>query len=297
MVMSSFYKSGIHTHCQQHAKRRLLRRGLVCPSVPLSSRLANPASNIQRYTALVPISRSSLSSFVGGPFILHGNFQSPRPAPPPEEGASSDEGYAARVLAVASASPYTRNSLFQLHPHLSPFQRWGQGFLKCHQPFISIVGVDSARWFSSLIEVPLLNEQQKQRHKLQLQNRHGPYEQRVSMSSSSSSSETPKGSFSTHAKIPTPKVANPTSSSPLASFDVKAMARSIVDLTWSITKMVARFILNLPGNTLFFLTHPKERRDKIVEIRDIAKKEFDHYYIGTKVNFGFVISVRRLTQW
>ena len=104
----------------------------------------------------------------------------------------------------------------------------------------------------------------------------------LSTSSSSSSSS----STSTHAKIPTPK-SSPTlstSSNPLASIDPKAIFKKTTDLTWSATKAVSKFIIRLPGNAYFFITHPKERREKITGIKEFVKKEIDHYWVGSKVS-------------
>jgi hypothetical protein len=103
----------------------------------------------------------------------------------------------------------------------------------------------------------------------------------LSTSSSSSSSST-----STHAKIPTPK-SSPTlstSSNPLASIDPKAILKKTTDLTWYATKTVSKFIIRLPGNAYFFITHPKERREKITGIKEVVKKEIDHYWVGSKVS-------------
>jgi hypothetical protein len=103
---------------------------------------------------------------------------------------------------------------------------------------------------------------------------------RALLSTSSSSST------STHAKIPTPK-SSPTlstSSNPLASIDPKAILKKTTDLTWYATKTVSKFTIRLPGNTYFFITHPKERREKITGIKEAVKKEIDHYWVGSKVS-------------
>jgi len=60
------------------------------------------------------------------------------------------------------------------------------------------------------------------------------------------------------------------------------------------TKMVLMFIIRLPGNTLYYLINPQKRRDKIAEIRDIAKKEFDHYWTGSKLLMADVRTARSL---
>lgn len=286
MFSLSVLKRGIQAHRRHHPIRRHLGRNLLSSSTPQSLRLGGSVESIQRYTTLVSIARSSLSIFASS-FSPTRSFDCESKDQPTCSqyidifAEKTREGYATRTLGAASASapPFmTRNSILNLNCRAA-FQTWGDS----HVPFLTIAGGHSARGFSSLIDGRLLNRQRT----LQLQNIHCTHEQKVLMSTSSSSSENPKGSFSTQAKIPTPKAANPTTSSPLASFHPKAVFRGVVDFTWSMTKMVVKFILSLPGNILFFLTHPKERREKITEIKDFAKKEFDHYYIGTKVSFFF----------
>lgn len=99
------------------------------------------------------------------------------------------------------------------------------------------------------------------------------------------SSKTSKESgYSTSAKIPTPKSPTQTSLNPFAAIDPQVLLRNLVDMTWSLTKALVNFILRLPGNSWFYLTHPNERKEKIAEIKAHAKKEFDHYLMGSKVS-------------
>ena len=111
-------------------------------------------------------------------------------------------------------------------------------------------------------------------------NRFHQYDSRMSFSSKSG--EGPE--YSTSAKIPTPKSPSHTSLSPFASFDPQTLIKGAIEMTWSVTKLIVNFILRLPGNSWYYLTHSKERREKIAEIKDFAKKEFDHYWVGTKVS-------------
>jgi hypothetical protein len=91
--------------------------------------------------------------------------------------------------------------------------------------------------------------------------------------------------YATVAKIPTPK------SSPhalslqqsIAAIDPKAILQIVWNFTWTITKAVVKFTAMLPYNIVYYIFHPQDRRDKITEIKEIAKKEFDHYWVGTKV--------------
>ena len=123
------------------------------------------------------------------------------------------------------------------------------------------------------------------------------YESRVFLStsppSSSSSDKTadekPRQKapgFATHAKIPIPK-SSPTlstSSNPLTSIDLKAILKGSLDMTLYLTKSLFRFIIHLPGNTIFYITNPKERREKIADLKESIKKEVDHYWVGIKVS-------------
>ena len=110
-------------------------------------------------------------------------------------------------------------------------------------------------------------------------------------SSSQSSEESTRkktSDYSTPAKIPTPK-SSPTlstSSNPLASIDSKVVLKGIVEVTWSATKTVSKFIIRSPGNIIFFITHQKERKEKITGIKEAVKKEIDHYWVGSKVSLN-----------
>jgi hypothetical protein len=110
------------------------------------------------------------------------------------------------------------------------------------------------------------------------------YQKRAESRASFSSDSKKQGGFSTSAKIPTPKSQTNISLNPLASVDPQAIVRGAFSTTWSLTKMLLNFLLRLPGNSWFLLTHPKDRKEKIQEIKDMARKEFDHYWMGSKVS-------------
>mmetsp|Transcript_48627 Transcript_48627/g.117595 ORF Transcript_48627/g.117595 Transcript_48627/m.117595 type:complete len:1019 (+) Transcript_48627:289-3345(+) len=101
--------------------------------------------------------------------------------------------------------------------------------------------------------------------------------------------------YSTQATIPTPKSGGSSSSSSLSSLvDPKALAKTVVETTWWLTKAVVMFIAKLPYNTWFYATKPQERREKITEIKELAQKEFDHYKVGTKLLVADVRTARNL---
>lgn len=113
------------------------------------------------------------------------------------------------------------------------------------------------------------------------------YESRVFLSSATPSSDDNKSETKRKipgkAKIPIPKSA-PAAKGPLSSIDVSAIAKATYDMTLWFTKATVRFIVHLPGNTIFFLTHPKERREKIADLKEFIRKEVDHYWVGFKVS-------------
>ncbi len=89
--------------------------------------------------------------------------------------------------------------------------------------------------------------------------------------------------YKTSAKIPTPQSAPNHSMFSFSSFDPKALVLGLLETTWNITKVVLTFLMKVPLNAYYYSTHPKERREKIQEIKGHAKKEFDHYWTGSKV--------------
>jgi hypothetical protein len=87
------------------------------------------------------------------------------------------------------------------------------------------------------------------------------------------------------ARIPTPK-SSPSSLSvrqSIEAIDPRAIFKTVWNYTWNITKTVLTFLWHLPRNLYFYAKHPQERKEKIAEIKEHAKKEFDHYKVGTKV--------------
>ncbi len=111
------------------------------------------------------------------------------------------------------------------------------------------------------------------------------YESRVFFSSTpSSENESKRSQRLKKAKIPIPKSAPNTSTNPLAAIDLSKIAKGTYDMTVWITKSTVRFVVHLPGNLVFFATHPKERREKIAGLKESIRKEVDHYWVGIKVS-------------
>ena len=95
------------------------------------------------------------------------------------------------------------------------------------------------------------------------------------------SSGNSKSQYKTSAKIPTPKSAP--ASTPFGSINPQALIKSGVDMTSWLMKEIFTFIIKLPGNTIYYMTHPKERKEYIQGIKEMIKKEVDHYWTGSKV--------------
>jgi hypothetical protein len=92
----------------------------------------------------------------------------------------------------------------------------------------------------------------------------------------------------TSAKIPTPKSPSEQSLVKSITSNPMSIARKGLELTWSITNMLVSFLVRLPGNTLYYLMNSKERKARIAEMRALVKKEFDHYWTGSKVRKFFL---------
>ena len=83
---------------------------------------------------------------------------------------------------------------------------------------------------------------------------------------------------------------SPLSSSSSASFSTsttqlleKSYAEKARETIVSASKAILSFLFKLPGVMLFYLTHPKELKAKLQELKEAAKKEAHHYWMGTKV--------------
>ncbi|VEU34439.1 unnamed protein product [Pseudo-nitzschia multistriata] len=111
-------------------------------------------------------------------------------------------------------------------------------------------------------------------------------------------SQTKIPGYSRQAKIPIPKSSPTVSTSmnPLASIDVKAIGKGSVDMTIYVTKALVKFMIKLPGNIVFYATHPTERREKTSKIKESIKKEVDHYWIGIKLLMADVKTARALLR-
>jgi hypothetical protein len=86
-------------------------------------------------------------------------------------------------------------------------------------------------------------------------------------------------------KVPTPASA-PVQTNYFATLTAspKIILQKIMDLTISVFKTVFGFLIRLPGNTWFYISHPTERKERIAGLQQLAKDELHHYWVGTKVS-------------
>ena len=77
------------------------------------------------------------------------------------------------------------------------------------------------------------------------------------------------------------------------SVKAKNAAEKAQQLTISALKSLANMIAKTPGVMYYYTTHPKEFKEKLKELSDLAKKEAHHYYMGGKL---LVADVRTAKQ-
>lgn len=66
------------------------------------------------------------------------------------------------------------------------------------------------------------------------------------------------------------------------------------DLTKSGVQIIINFIIKTPGVLWYFLTHPSELRAKLVEFKELVKKEAHHYYMGSKLLVADIRTARTI---
>lgn len=74
----------------------------------------------------------------------------------------------------------------------------------------------------------------------------------------------------------------------------KSYADKALDLTKAGVKLLINFIIKTPGVLWYFLSRPKELRMKLIEFRDLVKKEANHYYMGSKLLIADIRTARTI---
>jgi len=111
-------------------------------------------------------------------------------------------------------------------------------------------------------------------------------------------SSTPNKSDNDDANAPTKatKIALRKFNAQEQSMSVKAKnaADKAQQLTISALKALANMIAKTPGVMYYYTTHPKEFKEKLKELTDLAKKEAHHYYMGGKLLVADVRTARQI---
>lgn len=97
--------------------------------------------------------------------------------------------------------------------------------------------------------------------------------------------------------VPTPPSSPPAEINPLQRFKgttPKSVIRKGVDLAVTAFKTITTFLVKLPANVFFYATHPTETREAWIKLRDMAKDEAHHYWVGTKLLWADIVTARKL---
>jgi len=130
-------------------------------------------------------------------------------------------------------------------------------------------------------------------------------QQRYFSSSSSSNNDkqvqTPTSPTSTSTNLgqattpTTPKaLKKETLSSSTPSTTLTNMADKFQTMSKSMMSSIASILAKIPGVLWFYLTHPTEFKEKLIEFKEIAKKEAHHYYMGSKLLMADVRTARQM---
>ncbi len=62
----------------------------------------------------------------------------------------------------------------------------------------------------------------------------------------------------------------------------------------SMISSITSFLSKIPGVLWFYITHPKEFKEKLIELKEAAKKEAHHYYMGSKLLMADLKTARQM---
>lgn len=86
-------------------------------------------------------------------------------------------------------------------------------------------------------------------------------------------------------RVPTPQSPpqDPSTFDKLKQTTPKGLIQQGLDLTVSAFRTGVGFLLRLPGNVFFYITHPDDLRQALGSIKKTAQDEIHHYWVGFKV--------------
>lgn len=73
-----------------------------------------------------------------------------------------------------------------------------------------------------------------------------------------------------------------------------SMSEKAISMLKSSASSLASMIAKTPGVLYFYMTHPKEFKEKMLEIKEAAKKEAHHYYMGSKLLIADIKTARQI---
>jgi len=76
----------------------------------------------------------------------------------------------------------------------------------------------------------------------------------------------------------------------------KSIPEKAKDLIMAAARTLASILAKTPGVMWYYLTHPLEFRDKLVELKDAAKKEAHHYWMGSKLLAADLRTARQMLK-
>ena len=99
-------------------------------------------------------------------------------------------------------------------------------------------------------------------------------------------------------RIPTPSSSPPEAPNPLttlAKTTPKNIIRKGLDLIIRVFDVGLRFLWRLPFNIIYYLRHPLEAKQYMLDMKKTVMDEVDHYWVGTKVSSTVV--GQRVSAW
>jgi len=77
---------------------------------------------------------------------------------------------------------------------------------------------------------------------------------------------------------------------------VKSVPEKTKDILLAAAKALASLLAKTPGVLWYYVTHPLEFRDKLIELKEAAKKEAHHYWMGSKLLAADLRTARQMLK-
>ena len=77
---------------------------------------------------------------------------------------------------------------------------------------------------------------------------------------------------------------------------VKSVPDKTKDLLLAAAKAISSLLAKTPGILWYYITHPLEFRDKLIELKEAAKKEAHHYWMGSKLLVADLRTARQMLK-